>query len=230
MAMTADNVDRLLTSPSAAAKSPDSDGSPGTVTPSVAADYFSANPRANGDSKLREPSRLFASASTDVSTTTLASISEEDHVEGSRHSSNNSSRPSVEQRKSSSTSVTFRPPRNPSLPQGHPRKTDNRRLRESSPSPVSREVQDVIPKGMVVPIPGAAASLSTLSPSFLWRRDLAGEVTALSAVQGIVRVRSRSKETERQPVMATHGTFGGMLEELERIMGGGLQSSGSLTT
>ncbi|KAL2169753.1 hypothetical protein VTG60DRAFT_5649 [Thermothelomyces hinnuleus] len=139
MAMTADNVDRLLTSPSAAAKSPDSDVSPGTGTPSVAADYFSANPRANGDSKFREPSRLFASASTDVSTTTLASISEEDHVEGSRHSTNDSSRPSVEQRKSSSTSVTFRPPRNPSLPQGHPRKTDNRRLRESSPSPVRFE-------------------------------------------------------------------------------------------
>ncbi|KAL2201133.1 hypothetical protein P885DRAFT_26532 [Corynascus similis CBS 632.67] len=136
MAMTADNVERLLTSPSPGAKSPDSDVSPGTVVPLVPADYFSANLRVNDDAKVREAPRQFASASTDISTTTLASISEEDHLESSRQSSNDSSRPSVDHRKSSATSVTFRPPRNPSLPQGHPRKTDNRRLRESSPSPV----------------------------------------------------------------------------------------------
>ncbi|KAL2164323.1 hypothetical protein VTH06DRAFT_3539 [Thermothelomyces fergusii] len=137
MDVTVQNVGCLRSSSSA--KSPDSDVSPGTAAPSGAADYFSANPRANGGSKAREPSRLFASASTDVSTTTLASISEEDHVEGSRYPPNESSRPSVEPKKSSATSVTFRPPRNPSLPQGHPRKTDNRRLRESSPSPVRFE-------------------------------------------------------------------------------------------
>jgi hypothetical protein len=39
-------------------------------------------------------------------------------------------------RKSSTASVSFRPPKDPSLPQGAQRKTDGRRLRASSPSPV----------------------------------------------------------------------------------------------
>ncbi|KAK4044695.1 hypothetical protein C8A01DRAFT_31194 [Parachaetomium inaequale] len=138
MATTIDHVDRLASPPSAA-KSPDSDVSPGTIVPSVTTDYFSAESGANGDSRPNGAYRPFASASTDASTTTLASISEEGQVDSSRQTSNDSSRPSVGHRKSSAASVTFRPPRNPSLPQGHPRKTDNRRLRESSPSPVRFE-------------------------------------------------------------------------------------------
>ncbi|KAK4106338.1 hypothetical protein N658DRAFT_15603 [Parathielavia hyrcaniae] len=136
MAKTIHNVNESTSSP-LAAKSPDSDVSPGTRTPLVHADYFTAQPFANGNSKRDGPLRPFARASTDASTTTLASISEEFQLDSSRQTSNDSGRPTLGHRKSSTPSVTFRPPRNPSLPQGNPRKTDNRRLRESSPSPVS---------------------------------------------------------------------------------------------
>ncbi|GAB1320364.1 hypothetical protein MFIFM68171_10574 [Madurella fahalii] len=146
----AEDVARLTSSPPVA-KSPDSDVSPRTQVPLVTADYFSAKSDARRETKAfpalvskyingqrlngRSPPSM--AASTDASTTTLASISEECPVDSSRHSSNdNSERPSAASRKSSTASVTFRPPRNPSLPQGNPRKTDNRRLRESSPSPV----------------------------------------------------------------------------------------------
>ena len=129
-----DNVARLIPSPSVA-KSPDSDVSPGTQAPSVPADYFLVKSGLDDD---RKPGGAFVQqpfvpvpASTDASTTaTQASNS------SSRQSSNDNGRLQGESRKSSSASVTFRPPRNPSLPQGHPRKTDNRRLRDSSPSPV----------------------------------------------------------------------------------------------
>ncbi|KAK4152867.1 putative universal stress protein [Chaetomidium leptoderma] len=139
MAKTANNVSRL-TSSSPAAKSPDSDVSPGTKVPAVPADYFSTADGANGHSKPNRASPPFVAGSTDASTSTLTSISEECHLEcqlgNPRQSSNDSSRPSVGHRKSSTASVTFRPPRNPSLPQGNPRNTTNRRLRDASPSPV----------------------------------------------------------------------------------------------
>lgn len=45
-------------------------------------------------------------------------------------------RPEGLSRKSSTASVTFRQPHNPSLPQGHQRKTDGHRIRASSPTPV----------------------------------------------------------------------------------------------
>jgi hypothetical protein len=55
----------------------------------------------------------------------------------SRRSSNNDDELArISSRHSSLASVSFRPPRNPSLPQGHQRKTDAKRLRNSSPSPV----------------------------------------------------------------------------------------------
>ncbi len=132
----ADNVARLTCSPSAG-KSSDSDVSPGTQVPSASADYFSTKSDLDGYRKPDKTSQLFAPASTDASTTTtLASISEECQVDHSRQSSYDNGRPPSGSRKSSSASVTFRPLRNPSLPQGNPRKTDNRRLRDSSPSPV----------------------------------------------------------------------------------------------
>lgn len=131
------NVARLTTTSSPSlSKSPDSDVSPGTKVPSPPADYFSTS-GVNGSSKPNGARPAFVAASTGASTTTtLTSISEEFHPDSSRHSSNDSGRPSDGHRKSSAASVTFRSPRNPSLPQGNPRKTDNRRLRESSPSPV----------------------------------------------------------------------------------------------
>lgn len=153
----AEDVVRLTSSPPSANKSPDSDVSPRTQPPpSVPADYFSSKPDdagrerqaplpswvskpSSGGQRPNGRSATSMAASTDASTTTLASISEESHVSDWRQSSSNDGRepPSVVSGKSSSTaSVKFRPPRNPLLPQGHPRKTDNRRLRESSPSPV----------------------------------------------------------------------------------------------
>jgi hypothetical protein len=127
-----------ITSPPAAARSPDSDVSPGTQVPSKSADYFSANSGANGHLKPNGVSPQLSAASAAPSMTTLTSISEEDfQVDSSRQSSNDSGCPSDgHHRNSSSASVSFRPPHNPSLPQGHPRKTDKRRLRASSPSPV----------------------------------------------------------------------------------------------
>lgn len=132
----ADNVARLTPSPSTV-KSPDSDVSPGTIVPSVSVDYFPTQSNLDGDQKPNGAFPPLAAASTDASTaTTLASISEECQVSHSRQSSIGNVRPPVGSRKSSSASVTFRPPRNLSLPQGNPRKTDNRRLRDSSPSPI----------------------------------------------------------------------------------------------
>ncbi len=136
MAETDRDVARLTSSPSVS-KSPGSDVSPGTKVASAPTDYFSAKSGANGNSKPDGASRGFVPASTGASTTTtLTSISEEFQLDSPRHSSNDSGRSFDGHRKSSSASVTFRSPRNPSLPQGNPRKTDNRRLRESSPSPV----------------------------------------------------------------------------------------------
>lgn len=130
-----ENVARLTCSPLVSSNSPDSDVSPGTLVPSVRADYFLAESDLDSDRKPRT-SPLFAPASADASTTTtLASISEEHQEDYSRQSSNDNSHPVIRSRKSSNASVTFRPPYNPSLPQGNPRKTDNRRLRDSSPSP-----------------------------------------------------------------------------------------------
>jgi hypothetical protein len=48
-------------------------------------------------------------------------------------------RPNIISRKSSTASVTFRAPKDPSLPQGRQRRTDAGRLRASSPTP-SRSV------------------------------------------------------------------------------------------
>ncbi|KAK4241872.1 hypothetical protein C8A03DRAFT_11899 [Achaetomium macrosporum] len=132
MAETTDNVARLI-SPPTVAKSPDSDVSPCTNAPSASADYFTTKDGLNGGGKLAGTSPPLATVS---STTTLTSISEEFQVDGSRHSSNDSGCSSTGHRKSSAVSVTFRPPLDPSLPQGQPRRMDNRRLRESSPSPV----------------------------------------------------------------------------------------------
>lgn len=139
MAVTNGNhVARLISSPPTA-MSPGSDVSPGTQVSPIPCDYFSAKLGLDGDRKRDGASPPSAAASTDASTVTLASISEEhqeSHVTNSRQSSSDSRRPLMGSRKSSSASVTFRQPRDPSLPQGNPRKTDQRRLRASSPSPV----------------------------------------------------------------------------------------------
>lgn len=133
------------------AKSPDSDISPRTQDPATSApvDYFSTGTAA--DSPARVPSEsVFAKtdglkpdslpplegASTGASTTSVSYTSEDVPNDSQRASQSGSDRPTTGSRKSSIASVTFRQPRNPSLPQGQPRKTDNRRLRESSPSPI----------------------------------------------------------------------------------------------
>ena len=129
------------------AKSPDSDISPGTKAPSKNSEYFG---KTGSDAKLeREGTRTgqdshprlevvpSSNTSTAPSTATSASAAGPDGSTDSRRPSyNDSDRGGALSRKSSSASVSFRQPRNPSLPQGLPRKTDNRRLRESSPSPV----------------------------------------------------------------------------------------------
>ncbi|KAM7223692.1 hypothetical protein V8F06_000708 [Rhypophila decipiens] len=125
------------------AKSPDSDISPGTQGPdsSHPADYFSPGSISNNSSRVPSVS---APAKTHILKPDFQSM-----LDGTSKASSNASlsrssddgpddsgRPSTVSRKSSIASVTFRQPRNPSLPQGVPRKTDNQRLRASSPSPV----------------------------------------------------------------------------------------------
>ncbi|KAK4189541.1 hypothetical protein QBC35DRAFT_450168 [Podospora australis] len=155
---TSKHVTGLNTSsPLAASKSPDSDISPHTKpSSSVTADYFSASSASDRPPQVSFASGLKASdprvpdaasppivgaLSSGTSTTTVTSSfgSTEDRTDTlpSRQGSNDSGdRPIIASRKSSTASVTFRPPRNPSLPQGIPRKTDNQRLRHSSPEPV----------------------------------------------------------------------------------------------
>ncbi|KAH6624714.1 putative universal stress protein [Chaetomium sp. MPI-SDFR-AT-0129] len=131
-------VDRVTPSRSDSAKSLDSDVSPGTKAHAEVAEYFLNKTGPNNDGRRNGGgTRPFASVSTDASTTTLTSISEEGRADFSRQTSHDGSRDSGGGRKSSTASVTFQPPSHPSLPQGNPRKTDQRRLRASSPSPVS---------------------------------------------------------------------------------------------
>ena len=128
----------------APATSPDSDVSPGTKPAPKPTDYFVTHPAAaqNADSrganqKLRVDSSLSGGTSTGPSTATSTStIGLDGSTDSRRPSYNGSDYPLVISRKSSTASVVFRSPRNPSLPQGLPRKTDNKRLRESSPEPI----------------------------------------------------------------------------------------------
>ncbi|KAL2271510.1 hypothetical protein VTJ83DRAFT_881 [Remersonia thermophila] len=145
MAEVVNHVARLNSSP-APVRSPDPDRvSPGTqATSNRDNGYFAAHSGANSTSKSNGLSiRFLPTSSNAPSTTTLASGSDEYQADSSRQSSiNDITRPPLTHASAStasSTSVTFRPPRNPSLPQGIPRKTDNRRLRQSSPSPVRFE-------------------------------------------------------------------------------------------
>ncbi|KAK0711384.1 hypothetical protein B0H67DRAFT_287361 [Lasiosphaeris hirsuta] len=147
------NVNPSSSLPSTA-KSPDSDVSPTSQVVFRTTDYFTTGPVTNRDSpKLVVPTSVAkvdvgqrrdaappsATNSTAPSTTTSASIGGEDGTTDSRRPSHNGEYLDLGHalsRKSSSASVSFRAPRNPSLPQGLPRKTDNQRLRESSPSPI----------------------------------------------------------------------------------------------
>ncbi|KAK1826611.1 hypothetical protein QBC39DRAFT_16287 [Podospora conica] len=127
-----------------AAKSPDSDVSPGTKPTPKPSDYFDAqaatahNAASRGaNQKLRVDPSLSGGTSTGPSTATSTStIGLEGLTDSRRPSYNGSDAPLMISRKSSTASVVFRSPRNPSLPQGLPRKTDNKRLRESSPEPI----------------------------------------------------------------------------------------------
>ena len=147
MSVVTPNYSQIQTS----SKSPDSDISPRTQDPanSSPVDYFSTGPVA--DSSARVPSVSVTAktdglktdtfpplegASTGASTTSVSYTSEDAPNDSQRASQSGSDRPTTGSRKSSIASVSFRQPRNPSLPQGLPRKTDNRRLRESSPSPI----------------------------------------------------------------------------------------------
>lgn len=127
----------------APATSPDSDVSPGTKPAPKPTDYFETDPAAvhnaasrGANQKLRVDSSLSGGTSTGPSTATSTSTIGLDGSTDSRRPSYNGSDQPVISRKSSSASVVFRSPRNPSLPQGLPRKTDNKRLRESSPEPI----------------------------------------------------------------------------------------------
>ncbi|KAK3940340.1 hypothetical protein QBC46DRAFT_126381 [Diplogelasinospora grovesii] len=144
---TPNHVHGSSTSQSMTDKSPDSDVSP--LTP-MRADYFSV--KSASPTPADRPCKVtFAAGGRDgdrgSSTSpgvspgnSASSLGEGTATVGSssrRASSNGSERPHTMSRKSSAASVSFRPPRNPSLPQGLPRKTDSKRLRESSPSPVT---------------------------------------------------------------------------------------------
>ncbi|KAM7202277.1 Abscisic acid G-protein coupled receptor domain containing protein [Naviculisporaceae sp. PSN 640] len=134
----------------AATKSPDSDVSPRTRDPasSPSVDYFSedVNNSSTGTPSVPVPAKInvlkpdspspLEGASTVPSITSLSLASNDIPDDSRRISQSGSDRPATGSRKSSVASVSFRQPRNPSLPQGLPRKTDNRRLRESSPSPI----------------------------------------------------------------------------------------------
>jgi len=144
----AENKNGKLASLSPLARSPDSDVSPRTQATPTGENYFDATSydakrefegtaMSGQDTRLRLDVVPSSGTSTAPSTTTSASgVGQDDSTNSRRPSYNDSDHPAVISRKSSSASVQFRPLRNPSLPQGLPRKTDNRRLRESSPSPV----------------------------------------------------------------------------------------------
>jgi len=142
----AENKNGKLATPSPlAARSPDSDISPRTQPTQKAGEYFDAvSPASKQEADSTATGRLridverSSGPSTAPSTTTSVSVGGPDDsaTHSRRPSHNDSDRPGVVSRKPSCASVQFRPPRNPSLPQGLPRKTDNRRLRESSPSPM----------------------------------------------------------------------------------------------
>ncbi|KAH8894872.1 hypothetical protein GQ53DRAFT_762268 [Thozetella sp. PMI_491] len=133
-----------------ATTSPGSDISPRTpVPPSEGADYFSSN--AGDKSKLGTNSAVTSvgaakpaekASSPGGSTTTAASAvasTTTDLAQSSRRSSKNdnddSDIPTIDSRKSSVASVRWQTT-NPALPQGDKRRTDAKRLRNSSPSPV----------------------------------------------------------------------------------------------
>jgi hypothetical protein len=149
----------ILSSVSSKGKSPDV--SPGTPTSpsSTRNDYFSAERNNGGNSKdclaeassnpapvsrnvrisdFDSPNLHRASLASTTSPTASPLSPDEAGSYDSRRSSgaSNSARPDGLSRKSSVASVSFRPPQNPSLPQGHQRKTDGRRLRGASPEPV----------------------------------------------------------------------------------------------
>jgi hypothetical protein len=129
-----------MESPKHAARSPDSDVSPGTENPRAANTHSKAEYFPNDSSNAAEGSNTSVKTSSwDGSSERKSSISfvadlpkpnsgtttDEDEAEGRRRSSLG--------RKSSTSSVTFRAPRNPSLPQGSQKQTDATRIRASSP-------------------------------------------------------------------------------------------------
>jgi hypothetical protein len=149
----------IFSSLSSKGKSPDV--SPGTQTSprSTPSDYFSAERDRGGSSKdctakassnpaavsrsvqiydSNSPNLHRACPASTTSPTASPLSPEESGPYDSRRSSSasNSAQPEGLSRKSSVASVTFRAPQNKSLPQGHQRRTDGRRLRVASPEPV----------------------------------------------------------------------------------------------
>ncbi|KAJ9142516.1 hypothetical protein NKR19_g7203 [Coniochaeta hoffmannii] len=157
---------RASAAASSTAKSPDSDVSPRTQAPQSASqpgDYFSN--RRDSTSKKNDGTQGSIKFAPTTTTSRSAQIYDQNSASfhrGSVASSNSpgpiaqspseqtdqgSSRRASEalsigqadlslSRKSSVASVTFRPPKDPNLPQGAQRKTDGQRLRASSPEPV----------------------------------------------------------------------------------------------
>lgn len=154
------------TSASSAPKSPDSGVSPhAQVSQAVfqPGDYFStrrnsSNPTNNGNQPgvkfaptptTGRSAQIYDQNSANFHRGSVASsaspgtssqvLSEQTGTAGSRRVSEGSSIGQAGEplsRKSSVASVSFRPPQDPSLPQGVQRKTDGQRLRASSPEPV----------------------------------------------------------------------------------------------
>ncbi|KAK3340361.1 hypothetical protein B0H65DRAFT_431582 [Neurospora tetraspora] len=152
MAKSLPDMVELISSPSAV-KSPDSDVSPRTQNSSKPRDYFSPQAKAHSsDSENQTPAVDYRAATTSptsgtsasrrasiVSPLSLADSFQDESRRTSQSGGSSSDRPPVGSRKSSAVSISFQAPRHPALPQGKPRKTDNRRLRASSPSPVSHD-------------------------------------------------------------------------------------------
>ncbi|KAH7632208.1 hypothetical protein B0T09DRAFT_260473 [Sordaria sp. MPI-SDFR-AT-0083] len=145
-----------LISPPSAVKSPDSDVSPRTQNPSKPKDYFSPQLKVHSsDSENTTPAVDYRAATTSPTSGTsasrrvsiasplsLADSFQDESRRTSQSGGSSSDRPPVGSRKSSTVSISFQAPRHPSLPQGKPRKTDNRRLRASSPSPAISPFDD----------------------------------------------------------------------------------------
>lgn len=114
----------------------DSEVSPKTTNPPRGSniDYF---PESNTSDGLGI-AQVATGNESSVPETSISAVPDATDARNSSLESNNglTATETMLQRKSSTSSVTFKGPRNPSLPQGKPQSINGERLRESSPPPL----------------------------------------------------------------------------------------------